>query len=183
MKLLFGDRETHWNNSQRSIRAGVTEVWKHSLSECVYKGMHMSIIDRVEEWDAASIPVQQHSDPLEFLLQVNRSQHLIWQTLPIFPLVVSYMPQALLWEDFSVLIGRLRDHTDGPHWAVSHLDVPAVFPWIVSLRAQDTRIVSESQRVHWKVWTVVVKLHSGQTVSQVQTGVSCVGVKDNGCWR
>lgn len=183
MKLDLGDRETHWDNSQSFIRAGITEVWIHSLSECVYKGMHMSIIDRVEERDAASVPVQQHSDLRRFLLQVNRRQYLIWQALPIFPLVVSYMPQALLWEDFSVLIGRLRDHTNGPGWAVSHLNVPAVFPRIESLRAQDARVVSESQRVHWKVWTDAVKLHSGQIVSEVQAGVSCVGVKNNRCWR
>lgn len=167
MKLLFGNRESHWDDSESFIRTGVTEVWVHSLSERVHEGVHMSIVDRVEERDAASVPVQQHSDPLEFLLQVDRSKHLIWQALSIFPLVVTYMPQTLFWEEFSVLIHRLGDHTDSPGWAVSHLDVPTVFTWIKPLRAQDTRIVSESQRVLGQLRTAVTKLHSGQIVGQV----------------
>lgn len=145
--LPFSNRNSHWKNSQRFIRAGITEVWIHSLSEPVHKSMHVSFIDRVEEWDAASVAVQQHSDALKFLLKLDGSKHLICQALPIFPLVVAYMPYTPLWEDFSVFIRRLGDHADGPGRAVSHLDVPAVFTWIKALRTQDTRIVRESQWV------------------------------------
>ena len=139
----------------------------------------MCVIIRVREWQLSSVPVQLHSDPLEFLLHCEESGGLWWRTCSIFTIFIIHIPPSTHGGKVSLPLERLCHHTHKPPCVLSNLHIPAVSPWVKALRAQDTGILIKSLWVIRKLLSLITTSHTGQILRQDEIWVCSVGIQSH----
>ena len=93
--LFYSHRNLQWTDLYRSPQSIRTKEWKHSLSEGVFKSVERSVVSGVREWHLPPVPVQLHSDPLEFPLH---SEGCRWGGQGfVFPIPQPYTPHSFCW--------------------------------------------------------------------------------------
>ena len=159
-----------------------TKEWKHSLSEGVFKSVERSVVSGVREWHLPPVPVQLHSDPLEFPLH---SEGCRWGGQGcVFPMVQPLYPTLLLLgsDPHPFPSDGLFNHTHHPV-LTPHFYIPAVSPWAESLRAQHTTPPIKSLWIIRNLLSLITVSHSGQILRQWEFGMCCVWVQSHRSWR